>query len=82
MSQHLSFYLHQAFRVGKRIYSVLFHLEVTAEMIQTWLQTFAHELTNVRSHIDPTVIEKDLTERATRLNSLAQKFMRKFCGLL
>ena len=75
-------YPHQAFRVGQRVYGVLFHLEVTAEMIQTWLQAFADELTSVRSYIDPTVIEKDLIEHATRLNSLAREFMGKFCELL
>lgn len=77
-----AFYPHQAFRVGRRVYALLFHLEVTAEMIQTWLKTFADELAGVRSYINPTTIERNLTTRAERANMLAREFMRRFCDLL
>ena len=75
-------YPHQAFRIGQRVYALLFHLEVTAEMIQTWMKAFAGELATVRSYIDPTAIEQNLTDRATRMNALAREFMGRFCKLL
>lgn len=75
-------YPHQAFRLGQRVYALLFHLEVTAEMIQTWLNAFADELATVRSYIDPTTLEKNLTARAERANTLAREFMKRFCDLL
>lgn len=31
----------QAFRLGSRVYGVLFHLEVDAEMVRTWCDAFA-----------------------------------------
>jgi len=75
-------YAHQAFRIGRRVYAILFHLEVTAEMIQTWLKAFAGELTTVRSYIDPAAIEQNLTDRATRMNALGREFMGRFCESL
>lgn len=75
-------YPHQAFRIGQRVYAVLFHLEVTAEMIQTWLQAFAAELATVQSYIDQAAIEENLTTRATRMNVLAREFIARFCQLL
>ncbi len=75
-------YPHQAFRIGQCVYAVLFHLEVTAEMIQTWLQAFAGELSTVRSYIDPAAIEQDITTRAKRMNTLAREFMSRFCEML
>jgi GMP synthase-like glutamine amidotransferase len=75
-------YSHQAFRIGQRVYAVLFHLEVTTEMIQTWMKAFAGELATVRSYLDPAAIEQNLANRATRMNALAQGFMKRFCELL
>jgi GMP synthase-like glutamine amidotransferase len=51
---------HQAFRYGKQVYGVLFHLEVTPETIRTWLATFTEELVSVRSYIDPERILADM----------------------
>src|SRR5581483_11740774 len=75
-------YPHQAFRLGRRVYALLFHLEVTAEMIQTWLRAFTDELAGAQSYINPAAIEKNLTARAERANALARDFMRRFCDLL
>jgi GMP synthase-like glutamine amidotransferase len=35
---------HQAFRYGDRVYGLLFHLELTPEIIYSWLDTFRDEL--------------------------------------
>jgi GMP synthase-like glutamine amidotransferase len=75
-------YPHQAFRIGQRVYAILFHLEVTAEMIQTWMKAFAAELATVRLYIDPAAIEQNLADRATRMNAFAREFMRRFCQLV
>ena len=75
-------YPHQAFRLGQRVYALLFHLEVTAAMAKTMLDTFADEIASVRAYIDPAMIERDLATRAAQLNALARDFMRGFCQLL
>jgi GMP synthase (glutamine-hydrolysing) len=75
-------YPHQAFRLGRCVYGLLFHLEVTAEMVKTMLETFADEVAGVRAYIDPAAIEHDLVARARQLNVLARDFMRRFCHLL
>ena len=74
-------YPHQAFRLGQRVYALLFHLEVTAAMAKTMLDTFADEIASVRAYIDPTTIERDLATRAAQLNALARDFMRGFCEM-
>jgi GMP synthase (glutamine-hydrolysing) len=74
-------YPHQAFRLGQRVYALLFHLEVTAAMAKTMLDTFADEVASVRAYIDPAAIEYDLAFRAARLNNLARDFMRGFCEM-
>jgi GMP synthase-like glutamine amidotransferase len=51
---------HQVFRYGDRVYGCLFHLEVTPEMIRTWMATFREELAGVRAYIDPERILADI----------------------
>jgi GMP synthase (glutamine-hydrolysing) len=34
---------HQAFRYGEKVYGLQFHLEVTEEMIQEWMETYEEE---------------------------------------
>jgi GMP synthase (glutamine-hydrolysing) len=74
-------YPYQAFRLGQRVYALLFHLEVTATMAKTMLETFADEVAGVHTYIDPVTIERDLAARTTRLNGLAREFMQRFCEL-
>jgi GMP synthase-like glutamine amidotransferase len=51
---------HQAFRYGHRVYGLLFHLELTPEMIHSWLETFQDELAGVRGVIEPERIVADV----------------------
>lgn len=51
---------HQAFRYGNRVYGLLFHLELTPEMIHGWLETFRDELAGVRGTIAPERIVADM----------------------
>jgi GMP synthase (glutamine-hydrolysing) len=51
---------HQAFRYGDRVYGMLFHLELTPEIIHTWMATFREELDGVRAYIHPERILADI----------------------
>jgi GMP synthase (glutamine-hydrolysing) len=75
-------YPHQAFRLGRQVYGLLFHLEVTAEMVRTMLRTFADEVAGASAYINSAAIEENLAERTARLNVLARNFMLGFCHLL
>ena len=75
-------YPHQAFRIGKHVYALLFHLEVTAEMIQTWLQGVRQRDYKCTLIYRPAAIEQELTTRAARMNTLARGFMERFCEML
>jgi len=57
---------HQAFCYGDRVYGLLFHLELTPEIIRTWLATFREELASVRGYIDPERILADLPRYLTQ----------------
>jgi hypothetical protein len=72
----------QLLSVRLRVYGLLFHLEVTLEMVNTMLDTFADEVASVQVYIDPNTIRHDLAARTARLNALARVFMQSFCGLL
>lgn len=40
---------HQAFRYGEGVYGLQFHLEVTEEMIQEWVETYEEEFKDLHS---------------------------------
>jgi GMP synthase-like glutamine amidotransferase len=54
---------HQAFRYGDRVYGLLFHLELTPDVIHSWLAAFHDELVSVQDTIDPTRIVADMPQR-------------------
>jgi GMP synthase-like glutamine amidotransferase len=54
---------HQAFRYGDRVYGLLFHLELTPDIIHSWLATFHDELVRAQDTIDPTRIVADMPQR-------------------
>lgn len=53
----------QAFRVGKRAYGFQFHIEITEEMIKTWLKEYSQELNSegLNSYHQPLKPEKVLS---------------------
>ena len=67
---------HQAYRVGKNIYGLQFHLEVTPEMIADWLTQDANcgDLREVATPIDPYA-------NAARLEALAGQVFGHWCGM-
>ena len=64
---HTSGYLaalpQQAFRYGDRVYGLLFHLELTPTVIQSWLEVFHDELVPLQGTIDPNRIVAEIPQR-------------------
>ena len=54
---------HQAFRYGDRVYGLLFHLELTPDVIHSWLATFHDELVSLQGIIDPARIVAAIPHR-------------------
>jgi GMP synthase (glutamine-hydrolysing) len=72
----------QAFSIGRNIYGLLFHLEVTAFMISDWISTFTQELEGVKDYIRPDVILEQLPARIDALNERARILFSHFCESL
>jgi GMP synthase-like glutamine amidotransferase len=64
---------HQAFRYGERVYGLLFHLELTPEAIQCWLDAFAEEVRSLRGQIDPVQIIADTPRHMAMYTAVAQR---------
>lgn len=75
-------YPHQAFRLGARAYGLLFHLEVTEEMVRRFCSLFSAEVEEVRAYISPPSIQAHLSERVSRLRLLVRPFFEGFCGMI
>ena len=68
---------HQAFRVGKNIYGLQFHLEVTPEMIVDWCLQDANygDMRELTRPVDPQA-------NATRLAELSREVFGRWCELI
>jgi GMP synthase-like glutamine amidotransferase len=68
---------HQASRVGRNIYGLQFHLEVTPEMIADWLQQDANcgDVREITTPVDPEA-------NAARLKELGALVFGQWCGLV
>jgi GMP synthase (glutamine-hydrolysing) len=73
---------HQAFRVGDRAWGLQFHLEVTAEMIETWLTEPGNcgELAGL-DYIDPNRIRAQTPRFMPELSRIAEIVFRPFVEL-
>ncbi|MDD5559427.1 type 1 glutamine amidotransferase [Candidatus Methylomirabilis sp.] len=72
----------QAFSIGRNIYGLLFHLEVTASMVSDWVRTFTQELEGVKDYIRPDTILEQLPARIDALNRRARILFSRFCESL
>lgn len=72
----------QAFRVGHRVYGLLFHLEVTASMVRKMVEAFGDELARLDGPPRRNAILADLDRRAGDLNLGARRFFGAFLGLM
>jgi GMP synthase (glutamine-hydrolysing) len=69
-------YPHQAFRLGRAVYGLLFHLEVTAQMIRDMLRAFRAEAGGRAASV-----ETDLDLRTKALNDLGRGLFGRFLAL-
>ena len=72
----------QAFSIGRNVYGLLFHLEVTASLVSDWVSTFTQELDGVSDYIQPDAILDQLPARIDALNGLARTLFAYFCQSL
>lgn len=75
-------YPEQAFRLGRRVYGLLFHLEVTAPMVRAMTDAFRGELAGLGDPARPAAILADLGSRTRALNRLGRQLFQSFLGLL
>jgi GMP synthase-like glutamine amidotransferase len=67
----------QAFRVGKMIYGLQFHLEVTRRMIERWIDERSKDLA-LAPYVLPDKILADSNNYAATLNYYAERFLSEF----
>jgi GMP synthase-like glutamine amidotransferase len=65
--------MHQAFRYGDRVYGLLFHLELTSDMIHTWIAAFHNELVSVQGTIDPARIMAEIPYRCLEYQQIGSR---------
>jgi GMP synthase (glutamine-hydrolysing) len=65
---------HQAFRFGRNVYGLQFHLEVDEPMIQRWLKAPGNqrELESLRGTIDPAAIASETPHHIERSQALGE----------
>lgn len=85
-SAHLAFSslcANQAFRFGRNIYGLQFHLEVDEPMIERWLRVVENrrEITSLGGKIDPAAIRRDTPLHLTRLQQLGNQVFGEFIRL-
>ncbi len=72
----------QAFSIGRNVHGLLFHLEVTGQMVKEWVETFKEELDSVKEFIRPEAIFERLPQRIDELNRHARRLFARFCESL
>jgi len=85
-SAHLAFSslcANQAFRFGRNIYGLQFHLEVDEPMIERWLRVVENrrEITSLGGKIDPAAIRRDTPLHLARLQQLGNQVFGEFIRL-
>jgi GMP synthase (glutamine-hydrolysing) len=70
-------YENQAFRLGKNIYGLQFHLEMTSTMIERWMDEHSKDLAQI-PYIHPDKIVSDTQNYLPALKYYAEKFLSEF----
>ena len=75
---------HQAFRFGKNVYGLQFHVEMTKELVDEWLSIEANkeELESLRGQIDPLKISTETLLNLPRLQEICQGMVEEWLGFL
>lgn len=74
----------QAFRYGKKVYGLQFHLEVSRELIERWLNVEANalELARHKDYIDPDLIREETENCVDNLKHLSNKTFSAFLKIV
>ena len=72
-------YSTQAFRVGKTIYGLQFHLEVTPRMIERWIEERSKDLA-LAPYVLPDKILADTQNYAPTLKYYGERFLSRICS--
>lgn len=70
-------YENQAFRLGKNIYALQFHLEVTPPMIERWIDVRSKDLAQA-PYVSPEKIRADTQSYAANLKYYGERFLTEF----
>ena len=71
------YYDNQAFRIGKTVYGLQFHLEVTPVMIEQWMDQHWKELAQA-PYISPEKIRADTRSYSQELKYFGERFLSEF----
>jgi GMP synthase (glutamine-hydrolysing) len=71
------YYQNQAFRLGKNIYGLQFHLEMTSAMIERWIDEHSKDLAQI-PYVHPDKIVSDTQNYLPALKYYAEKFLSEF----
>jgi len=71
------YYHNQAFRIGKKVYGLQFHLEVTPAMIERWMDQNWKELAQA-PYISPDKIRADTASYCKTLKYYGERFFSEF----
>jgi GMP synthase-like glutamine amidotransferase len=72
----------QAFSIGKTIYALQFHLEVTKKMILEWVNRYEAELVTLKEEVDPDEMLKSSEHHIQPLNNHAFLLFSNFLHLI
>lgn len=70
-------YDNQAFRVGKNVYGLQFHLEVTPAMIERWMDQHWRQLAQI-PYISPDKLRADTRSYSQALKYYGERFFQEF----
>lgn len=68
----------QAYRIGKHVWGIQFHAEVTAADFQSWLDNYTDDEDAVREGIDPHAIAEDTAGRIAAWHELGRGICERF----
>lgn len=72
----------QVIKAGPRAYGIQFHLEVTEEMIKSWIKENSGELEALKGKIDPDAIIKEIPLKIPDLHRLGHTVLSRFIRLI
>lgn len=73
---------HQAFRVGSTAYGLQFHIEMTPDMLDTWLNEPGNRCeVGGLAYIDPAAIRAATPQRFPEMAALGSKVLARFAAL-